>query len=113
MPPRWKTAVVVWLAIYPCTTFVLWLVGPKIQVAYTGRTRKPPLAGAFLWLRGKDSNLDYLIQSYLPVMTVSVNGRAKCGICRESRLPPTTLVTSRRRSFSAVRLQIVCTQAAG
>jgi antibiotic biosynthesis monooxygenase (ABM) superfamily enzyme len=31
MPPRWKTAVVVWLAIYPCITFVLWLVGPKIQ----------------------------------------------------------------------------------
>ena len=25
MPPRWKTAVVVWLAIYPCITVVLWL----------------------------------------------------------------------------------------
>jgi antibiotic biosynthesis monooxygenase (ABM) superfamily enzyme len=31
MPPRWKTAVVVWLAIYPCITFVLWLAGPSIQ----------------------------------------------------------------------------------
>jgi uncharacterized protein len=31
MPPRWKTAIVVWLAIYPCITFVLWLAGPKIQ----------------------------------------------------------------------------------
>jgi antibiotic biosynthesis monooxygenase (ABM) superfamily enzyme len=31
MPPRWKTAVVVWLAIYPCVTLVLWLLGPKIQ----------------------------------------------------------------------------------
>jgi antibiotic biosynthesis monooxygenase (ABM) superfamily enzyme len=30
-PPLWKTAVVVWLAIYPSLTFVLWLVGPKIQ----------------------------------------------------------------------------------
>jgi antibiotic biosynthesis monooxygenase (ABM) superfamily enzyme len=30
-PPRWKTAVVVWLAIYPSITFVLWLVGPTIQ----------------------------------------------------------------------------------
>jgi antibiotic biosynthesis monooxygenase (ABM) superfamily enzyme len=31
MPPRWKTAVVVWLAIYPCITLVLWVAGPKIQ----------------------------------------------------------------------------------
>jgi antibiotic biosynthesis monooxygenase (ABM) superfamily enzyme len=31
MPPRWKTAVVVWLAIYPSITFVLWLAGLKIQ----------------------------------------------------------------------------------
>jgi uncharacterized protein len=31
MPPRWKTAVVVWLAIYPSITFILWLAGPKIQ----------------------------------------------------------------------------------
>jgi uncharacterized protein len=31
MPPRWKTAVVVWLAIYPCITLVLWLAGPTIQ----------------------------------------------------------------------------------
>jgi uncharacterized protein len=31
MPPRWKTAVVVWLAIYPSITFIQWLVGPKIQ----------------------------------------------------------------------------------
>jgi antibiotic biosynthesis monooxygenase (ABM) superfamily enzyme len=31
MPPRWKTAVVVWLAIYPCITFVLWLAGPEMQ----------------------------------------------------------------------------------
>lgn len=30
-PPLWKTAVVVWLAIYPSLTFLLWLVGPKIQ----------------------------------------------------------------------------------
>jgi hypothetical protein len=45
---------------------------PGALVAYTGRTRKPPLAGAFLWLRGKDSNLDYLIQSYLPSVTACI-----------------------------------------
>ncbi len=31
MPPRWKTAVVVWLAIYPSITLILWLAGPKIR----------------------------------------------------------------------------------
>ena len=31
MPPRWKTAVVVWIAIYPALTFVLWLAGPTIR----------------------------------------------------------------------------------
>lgn len=31
MPPRWKTAIVVWLAIYPSITLIQWLVGPKIQ----------------------------------------------------------------------------------
>jgi antibiotic biosynthesis monooxygenase (ABM) superfamily enzyme len=31
MPPRWKTAVVVWLAIYPSITLILWLAGPKMQ----------------------------------------------------------------------------------
>jgi antibiotic biosynthesis monooxygenase (ABM) superfamily enzyme len=31
MPPRWKTAVVVWLAIYPSLTLILWLLGPTIQ----------------------------------------------------------------------------------
>jgi hypothetical protein len=36
--------------------------------------RKAATSGGFVRLRGKDSNLDYLIQSYLPVMTVSVNG---------------------------------------
>jgi uncharacterized protein len=30
MPPRWKTAIVVWLAIYPTITLVLWLAGPSI-----------------------------------------------------------------------------------
>jgi hypothetical protein len=30
MPPRWKGAVVVWLAIYPCLTFLPWLAGPMI-----------------------------------------------------------------------------------
>jgi antibiotic biosynthesis monooxygenase (ABM) superfamily enzyme len=30
MPPRWKMVVVVWLAIYPALTFLLWLVGPRI-----------------------------------------------------------------------------------
>jgi antibiotic biosynthesis monooxygenase (ABM) superfamily enzyme len=30
MPPRWKTAVLIWLAIYPSLTFLLWLVGPRI-----------------------------------------------------------------------------------
>jgi antibiotic biosynthesis monooxygenase (ABM) superfamily enzyme len=30
MPSRWKMAVVVWLAIYPCLTFLLWLAGPRI-----------------------------------------------------------------------------------
>jgi antibiotic biosynthesis monooxygenase (ABM) superfamily enzyme len=29
-PPRWKTAVVIWLAIYPSITFLLWLAGPTI-----------------------------------------------------------------------------------
>jgi antibiotic biosynthesis monooxygenase (ABM) superfamily enzyme len=31
MPPRWKTAVVVWLAIYPSITLILWLAGPEMQ----------------------------------------------------------------------------------
>jgi antibiotic biosynthesis monooxygenase (ABM) superfamily enzyme len=31
MPPRWKTAVVVWLAIYPSLTLILWLAGPTIR----------------------------------------------------------------------------------
>jgi antibiotic biosynthesis monooxygenase (ABM) superfamily enzyme len=31
MPPRWKTAVVVWLAIYPSITLILWLTGPTMQ----------------------------------------------------------------------------------
>jgi antibiotic biosynthesis monooxygenase (ABM) superfamily enzyme len=30
MPPRWKTAVLIWLAIYPSITFLLWLAGPQI-----------------------------------------------------------------------------------
>jgi antibiotic biosynthesis monooxygenase (ABM) superfamily enzyme len=30
MPPRWKTALVIWLAIYPSITFLLWLAGPRI-----------------------------------------------------------------------------------
>jgi antibiotic biosynthesis monooxygenase (ABM) superfamily enzyme len=30
MPPRWKTAVLIWLAIYPTITLVLWLAGPRI-----------------------------------------------------------------------------------
>jgi uncharacterized protein len=30
VPPRWKMAVVVWLAIYPTLTFLLWLAGPTI-----------------------------------------------------------------------------------
>ena len=29
-PPRWKSAIVVWLAIYPSLTFLLWLAGPTI-----------------------------------------------------------------------------------
>ena len=28
--PRWKTAIVVWLAIYPTITLVLWLAGPSL-----------------------------------------------------------------------------------
>ena len=30
-PPRWKMMIVVWLAIYPVLTLVLWLVGPTIR----------------------------------------------------------------------------------
>jgi antibiotic biosynthesis monooxygenase (ABM) superfamily enzyme len=30
MPPRWKTAVLIWLAIYPSITFLLWLAGSRI-----------------------------------------------------------------------------------
>jgi uncharacterized protein len=29
-PPRWKFAMVVWLAIYPSLSALLWLVGPTI-----------------------------------------------------------------------------------
>jgi antibiotic biosynthesis monooxygenase (ABM) superfamily enzyme len=29
-PPQWKSAVVVWLAIYPSLTSLLWLAGPAI-----------------------------------------------------------------------------------
>jgi hypothetical protein len=45
-----------------------------LSSAVSGEQESPHSRGAFLWLRGKDSNLDYLIQSYLPGMTVSVNG---------------------------------------
>jgi uncharacterized protein len=31
-PPQWKIAVVIWLAIYPSLTLVLWLAGPKIAM---------------------------------------------------------------------------------
>lgn len=27
-PPRWKTAIVVWIAIYPSITVLSWLAGP-------------------------------------------------------------------------------------
>ena len=30
VPPRWKFAIVVWLAIYPSLTFLVWVAGPKI-----------------------------------------------------------------------------------
>jgi antibiotic biosynthesis monooxygenase (ABM) superfamily enzyme len=30
-PARWKTAVVVWVAIYPSITLVLWLAGSRLQ----------------------------------------------------------------------------------
>ena len=30
MPPRWKTALVIWLAIYPSITVILWLAGPQM-----------------------------------------------------------------------------------
>jgi antibiotic biosynthesis monooxygenase (ABM) superfamily enzyme len=30
VPPRWKFAVVVWLAIYPSLTLLVWLAGPEI-----------------------------------------------------------------------------------
>jgi hypothetical protein len=29
-PPRWKTAVLIWLGIYPTITLVLWLAWPII-----------------------------------------------------------------------------------
>lgn len=30
-PPRWKTAVLVWFAIYPSITLLLWLAGPFLM----------------------------------------------------------------------------------
>ena len=30
-PPRWKTAIVVWIAIYPSITVLLWLAGPLLM----------------------------------------------------------------------------------
>lgn len=30
-PPRWKTAVMVWIAIYPSITLLLWLAGPLLM----------------------------------------------------------------------------------
>jgi antibiotic biosynthesis monooxygenase (ABM) superfamily enzyme len=30
MPPRWKTAALIWLGIYPTITLVLFLLGPLI-----------------------------------------------------------------------------------
>jgi antibiotic biosynthesis monooxygenase (ABM) superfamily enzyme len=30
VPPRWKFAVVVWLAIYPSLILLVWLGGPEI-----------------------------------------------------------------------------------
>lgn len=30
-PPRWKFAILVWLAIYPALTLLLWILGPEIR----------------------------------------------------------------------------------
>ncbi len=30
-PPRWKTALVVWIAIYPSITLLSWLAGPWLM----------------------------------------------------------------------------------
>lgn len=30
LPPRWKTAVVGWLAVYPLITLLLWLLRPLV-----------------------------------------------------------------------------------
>jgi antibiotic biosynthesis monooxygenase (ABM) superfamily enzyme len=30
-PPRWKFAILVWLAIYPALTLLLWIAGPEIR----------------------------------------------------------------------------------
>ena len=30
-PPRWKTAIVVWIAIYPSITLLSWFAGPWLQ----------------------------------------------------------------------------------
>ncbi|MBL7939786.1 MAG: hypothetical protein JNL43_10535 [Flavobacteriales bacterium] len=30
-PPRWKTAVLVWIAIYPSITLFSWLAGPMLD----------------------------------------------------------------------------------
>jgi antibiotic biosynthesis monooxygenase (ABM) superfamily enzyme len=30
-PPRWKLAILVWLAIFPALTLLLWLIGPEIR----------------------------------------------------------------------------------
>ncbi len=29
-PPRWKTAVIIWLGIYPTITTIIWLLSPFI-----------------------------------------------------------------------------------
>lgn len=30
-PPKYKTAIIIWLAIYPLITVILWLFGPTLM----------------------------------------------------------------------------------
>jgi hypothetical protein len=49
------------------------LARPRPGASCSRGKQKPRLSGAFSRLRGKDSNLDYLIQSYRPILMVSID----------------------------------------
>ena len=104
MPSRWKTAVLIWLAIYPSITFLLWLAGPRIA--------SWPLALRTLALHGRVGAADglpadpaiqrLLARGYGHVVraTRGAEGRRRASAASS---PATTAAAGRRKSCSCGR----------